>query len=156
MLGYYNDPEETARVMRDGWFHTGDLGRFDEEGFLYLTGRCKNVIVAQNGKNIYPEELETRLLEDEFVEEALVIGVPNTKGGTSVKAKIFPRVAKIREKLGGKEPSIKEIAEHIQNAVSKINEKLPIYKKIVETEIVDEAFEKTTTKKIKRFGKNVK
>jgi long-chain acyl-CoA synthetase len=156
MLGYYNDPEETARVMRGGWFHTGDLGRFDEDGFLYLTGRCKNVIVAQNGKNISPEELETRLLEDEFVEEALVIGVPNTKGGTSIKAKIFPSIAKIKEKLGGKEPSIKDISDYIQKAVSKINEKLPIYKKIVETEIVDEAFEKTTTKKIKRFGKNVK
>ncbi len=156
MLGYYNAPEETAQVMRGGWFHTGDLGRFDEDGFLYLTGRCKNVIVAQNGKNIYPEELETRLLEDDFVEEALVIGVPNSKGGTSVKAKIFPKIEKIKEKLGGKEPSVKEIAEHIQKAVSKINDKLPVYKKIVETEIVDEAFEKTTTKKIKRFGKNVK
>lgn len=156
MIGYYNDPEETARVMRGGWFHTGDLGKFDDEGFLYLTGRCKNVIVAQNGKNIYPEELETRLLEDDFVEEALVIGVPNSKGGTSVKAKIFPSMLKIKEKLGGKEPSVKEIAEFIQKAVSKINDKLPVYKKIVETEIVDEAFEKTTTKKIKRFGKNVK
>ena len=156
MLGYFNDPEETERGMRGGWFHTGDLGRFDEEGFLYLTGRCKNVIVAQNGKNIYPEELETRLLEDEFVEEVLVIGVPNQKGGTAVKAKIFPSIAKIKEKLGGREPSVKEIAEHIHNAVAKINDKLPVYKKIVETEIVEEAFEKTTSKKIKRFGKNVK
>ena len=67
MLGYYNDPEGTERVMRGGYFHTGDLGRFDEDGFLYLTGRCKNVIVAQNGKNIYPEELEERLSEAAFL-----------------------------------------------------------------------------------------
>ena len=154
MLGYYNDPEETERVMRGGYFHTGDLGRFDEDGFLYITGRCKNVIVAQNGKNIYPEELENRLTEEAFVEEALVLGVPNTKGGEAVKAKIFPCTDKIKE-LYGKLPSEEDIKKEIAAIVAKINEKLPTYKKIIITEIVWEAFEKTTTKKIKRFGKNV-
>lgn len=155
MLGYYNDPEETARVMRGGYFHTGDLGRLDEDGFLYITGRCKNVIVAQNGKNIYPEELENRLAEEAFVSEAVVLGVPNAKGGTAVKAKIFPCIEKIKEIYRDKVPSEEEIRKEIANVVARINDKLPAYKKILITEIVWEAFEKTTTKKIKRFGNNV-
>lgn len=155
MLGYYNDPEGTKEVMRGGYFHTGDLGRFDEDGFLYITGRCKNVIVAQNGKNIYPEELESRLAEESFVAEALVLGVPNTKGGTAIKAKIYPCMEKIKEFYRDKLPDEDEIRQEIAKVVSKINDKLPTYKKITVTEIVWEAFEKTTTKKIKRFGANV-
>jgi long-chain acyl-CoA synthetase len=153
MLGYYNDPESTEEVMRGGYFHTGDLGRFDEEGFLYITGRCKSVIVAQNGKNIYPEELESRLTEEAFISEAFVLGVPNAKGGLSVKAKIFPCIENIRE-IVGKLPTEEEIRKEIERIVARINEKLPNYKKIIITEIVWEAFEKTTTKKIKRFGRN--
>ena len=155
MLGYYNDPEATEIAMRGGYFHTGDLGYFDEEGFLYITGRCKNVIVAQNGKNIYPEELETRLIEEDFVSEALVLGVPNAKGGMSVKAKVFPDMDKIKEVYGDKPLSNEDIIKEIHEVVAKINDKLPTYKKIIITEVVWEAFEKTTTKKIKRFGNNV-
>ena len=141
--------------MRGGYFHTGDLGRFDEDGFLYVTGRCKNVIVAQNGKNIYPEELEDRLTEELFVEEALVLGVPNTKGGTAIKAKIYPCIEKIKELYAEKAPTEEDIKAEIAKVVARINEKLPSYKKIIITEIVWEAFEKTTTKKIKRFGANM-
>ncbi len=155
MLGYYNDPEGTAHVMRGGYFHTGDLGRFDEEGFLYVTGRCKNVIVAQNGKNIYPEELETRLSEEEYISEALVLGVPNAKGGTAIKAKIFPCIEKIQQAYNDIVPSQEDIRKEIAAVVAKINDALPNYKKIIVTEIVWEAFEKTTTKKIKRFGSNM-
>ncbi len=155
MLGYYNDEEATANAMRGGYFHTGDLGYFDEDGFLYLTGRCKNVIVAQNGKNIYPEELEERLSECDVVEEVLVLGVPDNKGGTTIKAKIFPCLDKIKEIYQTKIPSAEQIKTEISKAVSSINDKLPTYKKIIITEIVSEAFEKTTTKKIKRFGNNI-
>ncbi len=155
MLGYYNDPEATAEVMRGGYFHTGDLGKFDDDGFLYITGRCKSVIVAQNGKNIYPEELENRLNEELFITEALVLGVPNAKGGTAVKAKIFPCIEKIKEYYADKVPTEEDIKAEIARVVARINEKLPTYKKIVITEIVWEAFEKTTTKKIKRFGANM-
>ncbi len=155
MIGYYNDPEGTAEVMRGGYFHTGDLGKFDEDGFLYITGRCKSVIVAQNGKNIYPEELENRLTEELFITEALVLGVPNAKGGTAVKAKIFPCIEKIKEHYADKVPSEEDIKAVIAEVVARINEKLPTYKKIVITEIVWEPFEKTTTKKIKRFGANM-
>lgn len=154
MLGYYNDPDETSRTMRGDYFHTGDLGRLDKDGFLYLTGRCKNVIVAQNGKNIYPEELETRLTDENFVAEAVVLGVADSKGGTAVKAKIFPCIEKIKEYYS-KVPTEEEIRKEIAAVVAKINAKLPTYKKIIITEIVWEAFEKTTTKKIKRFGKNI-
>ena len=155
MLGYYNDPDTTAEVMRGGYFHTGDLGRFDEDGFLYVTGRCKNVIVAQNGKNIYPEELEDRLTEELFVEEALVLGVPNTKGGTAIKAKIYPCIEKIKELYAEKAPTEEDIKAEIAKVVARINEKLPSYKKIIITEIVWEALEKTTTKKINRFVANM-
>ena len=155
MLGYYNDPEGTEYIMRGGYFHTGDLGRLDDDGFLYITGRCKSVIVAQNGKNIYPEELEERLTEEALVSEALVLGVPNAKGGTSVKAKILPAIEKIKEAYGDKIPSEEDIRNEISKVISKINEKLPTYKKITVHEVVWEAFEKTTTKKIKRYGNNV-
>ncbi|MBO7254301.1 MAG: AMP-binding protein, partial [Clostridia bacterium] len=154
MLGYYNDPAETERVMRGGYFHTGDLGRIDEDGFLYLTGRCKNVIVTQNGKNIYPEELEERLSAEPTISEALVLGVNNSKGGMAVKAKIYPCVDKLKE-LYQKELSKEEIEKHISDLIEKINDKLPSYKKITVWEVVEEAFEKTTTKKIKRFGNNI-
>lgn len=154
MLGYFNDESATAEAMRGGYFHTGDLGYFDADGFLYVTGRCKNVIVAQNGKNIYPEELEARLNEELFIEESLVLGVANTKGGTAIKAKIYPCIEKIKE-LYDRLPTEEEIRAEIARVVERINEKLPAYKKIVVTEIVWEAFEKTTTKKIKRFGANM-
>ena len=156
MLGYYNDPEATAEVMRGGYFHTGDLGRFDEDGFLYITGRCKNVIVTRNGKNIYPEELETRLMDEEMIEEAIVIGAPSSKKDDIIaKAKIFPSFEKLKEIHGGTMPSDEEISHDIKNIVEKINDRLPNYKRIAAIEIVWEAFEKTTTKKIKRFGNNI-
>ncbi len=156
MLGYYNDPEGTAEIMRGGWFHTGDLGRLDEEGFLYITGRCKNVIVTNNGKNIYPEELETKLLDESVIEEAVVIGIPSIKGDDiSVKAKIYPNLEMINELYQGTVRSEEAIAQTIKDVVEKINDNMPNYKRITTIEIMKEPFEKTTTKKIKRFGANV-
>lgn len=154
MLGYYKDPEETAKVMRGGYFHTGDMGRLDEEGFLYLTGRCKNVIVTQNGKNIYPEELEDRLSAHRFVSEALVLGVENSKGGMEVKAKIYPCYDELKDVLG-REASFDEAKKEILSLVEEMNDKLPTYKKILIVEVVKEPLEKTSTKKIKRYGNNI-
>ena len=154
MIGYYKDPEETARVMRGGYFHTGDMGRLDEDGFLYLTGRCKNVIVTQNGKNIYPEELEDRLSTHKFVSEALVLGVENSKGGMDVKAKIYPCFDELKEHFG-KEVSYDEAKEQILRLVEEFNDNLPNYKKILVVEVVSEPLEKTSTKKIKRYGNNI-
>ena len=156
MLGYYNDPESTAAVMQNGFFRTGDLGRFDEEGFLYITGRCKNVIVTKNGKNIYPEELEDRLLENELIEEAIVIGAQSkNKNDVTAKAKIYPSMDALKEQNGGEEPDAERIAAMIKDVVEGINNKMPAYKRITIIEVVREPFEKTSTKKIKRFGANV-
>ncbi len=153
MLGYYNDPEATAKVFDDGWFRTGDLGYIDDEGFLYIKGRIKSVIVTENGKNIYPEELETRLGDFDEIAESLVL--PDTsKGETVVKAKIFPNKDAIAEKLGH-EPSAKEISKTVQTAVDTVNDRMPAYKAIKIVQILDEELEKTTTQKVKRHGKNM-
>ena len=156
MLGYYNDPETTEEIMRGGWFHTGDLGYIDEEGWLYITGRCKSVIVTQNGKNIYPEELEARLLDEKIISEAVVVATRNMKGdGEAVKAKIYPDYEMIKEVYQGAVESDEAIELAIKDAVEAVNDQMPNYKRIAVVEIVKEPFEKTTTKKIKRFGANV-
>ena len=154
MLGYYNDPEATAEVIRDGWFHTGDLGYMDENGDLYIKGRIKNVIVTENGKNIYPEELETRLSEFPEIGEVLVFGAKEN-GESLVKARIFPNLDYIKEKLG-RQPSKDEAEKEVKRAVKAVNKKIPGYKNIKIVEILSTALEKTTTQKIKRFGKNIK
>ncbi len=155
MLGYFNDPEATEAVFRDGWFCTGDLGCMDKNGDLYIKGRIKNVIVTENGKNIYPEELETRLAEYPEIGEALVYA-SDENGETCVKAKIFPNLEYIKERFGGEKPSEDDIKKTIQNAIKSVNSKIPNYKHIKIVEVLSSALEKTTTQKIKRFGKNVK
>lgn len=155
MLGYYNDPESTDAVFSDGWFRTGDLGCLDNEGDLYIKGRIKNVIVTENGKNIYPEELETRLSECPEVGEVLVYA-SEENGETFVKAKVFPNLEYLKEKFGDKKPSEEDIKSAVQGAIKKVNSKIPNYKHIKIVEVLSSALEKTTTQKIKRFGKNVK
>ncbi len=153
MLGYYENPEETAKVIdKDGFFHTGDLGYTDKHGRFYISGRCKNVIVTSNGKNIYPEELEYHLSSDPLVEECLVLGDENNKGETIVAARIFPNFEEIKERFGKSkdEMSDKELNDIVGNIVKSTNEKLPAYKKIVSYKVRKNEFVKTTTKKIKR------
>lgn len=154
MLHYYNDEEATNAVFRDGWFCTGDLGYMDEEGYLYIRGRIKNVIVTENGKNIYPEELESRLEQFEEISEVLV--VPDVQRGiTTVKARILPNVDVIRAKMG-RLPSEEEVRAQLQNVIAEVNQRIPTYKHIKKVEVLDTALEKTTTQKIKRFGANLK
>lgn len=154
MLGYYNDPAATAAVLRDGWFHTGDLGRIDARGALYICGRSKNVIVTANGKNIYPEELETRLAQFAAVGEALVI---EARRGDEpcVKAKIYPNAKVLAEQLGH-EATAEDTRREIRAVVQAVNAQMPSYKHIKVVEILTEPFEKTTTQKIKRYGENTK
>ncbi len=153
MLGYYRDPEATEAVFREGWFCTGDLGYIDEKGNLFIRGRKKNVIVTENGKNIYPEELETRLSEHPEVGEVLVVsGVEH--GETCVKAKIFPNLDVLKEKLGAI-PSFEDAVAAVKAVVKEVNSHIPAYKQIRIVEVLKETFEKTTTQKIKRYGKNV-
>lgn len=154
MLGYYKDQEATDYVLRDGWFHTGDLGCMDPDGALYIKGRIKNVIVTQNGKNIYPEELENRLMQFPEIGEVLVLGTVQ-KDDIQVKAKIFPNLDVLKEKLG-RLPSGEDIHAAITNIIRDINKRMPTYKQIKETEILTDVLEKTTTQKIKRFGSNMK
>ena len=155
MRGYYENEEATKNVLKDGWFHTGDLGYVDDEEFLYISGRSKNMILTKNGENIYPEEIENILNDDDLIEESLVIGTSNGKDDVQVKAKIFPNIEAIKEYLGNKFPTKEEISKILNEAVKKANEKLPNFKHIKSFKIMDEDFERTTTNKVKRFGKNV-
>lgn len=157
MLGYYNMPEETEKVLRDGWFHTGDLGKIDENGYLYITGRCKSVIVTKNGKNIYPEEIEAYLNDSPLISEALVLGVQKENDDeTYVNAQIFPNMDAIKEYLKGTVPTKEEVKKIMSDVVSGVNSKIPNYKHIKNFAIRDKEFEKTTTQKIKRYGDNMK
>lgn len=153
MLGYYRDEEATKAVFRDGWFCTGDLGRMDPDGALYITGRKKNIIVTENGKNIYPEELETRLSEFSEIGDVIVVA-DRASGKTQIKAKIFPNLEFLREKLGH-EPSAEEKEGVLRAVIELVNSKIPSYKHIHLLEVLADALEKTTTRKIKRFGANL-
>lgn len=156
MLGYYKDPEATDKVFKKGWFYTGDLGYIDKDGFLYITGRCKSVIVTKNGKNIYPEEIEYYLNGNPLVLESIVFGVKSEiNDETYVSAKILPDLEAIQKKLSVANIDDKIIAKEIKNVINEVNNKLPNYKHIKNIKIVSEELEKTTTKKIKRFGNNL-
>lgn len=155
MAGYYNNPVETNKVLADGWFRTGDLGRIDKKGFLYITGRCKNVIVTKNGKNIFPEELESYIKDSPLVMECIVYGeLDENSGETLIKAMVFPDFEAIREKLKNIAKSIntEEIRNLIQDVIKNVNKKVPLYKHVRDVIIRDREFEKTTSKKIKRYN----
>lgn len=157
MLGYYEDEEKTKQTIIDGWFHTGDLGKIDENGYLYITGRCKSVIVTKNGKNIYPEEVEYYLNDNPLVSEALVLGIQKENDDeTYINAQIYPNLEAITEYLKGSVPTKEEIWKIISDVVSNVNNKLPNYKHIKSFGIRNKEFEKTTTQKIKRYGDNMK
>jgi long-chain acyl-CoA synthetase len=154
MLGYFNDEQATRAVLNDdGWFRTGDLGRMDPDGALYITGRRKNVIVTENGKNIYPEELETRLYAFAAISDVIVMA-ESLDGQTRVKARIFPNIDYIKEKLGHA-PSADETDREIRETVKRMNSLIPAYKHIKVVEVLEAALEKTTTRKIKRYGNNM-
>ncbi|UZQ86219.1 AMP-binding protein [Thermoclostridium stercorarium] len=151
MLGYFKNEEATREVLKDGWLYTGDYGRIDKDGFLYITGRKKNVIVTKNGKNIYPEDIELYLNQSPYILESLVYGV-NDPGDdeTKICAQIVPKMEAIEEELG-KTPTDEELHKIILAEVKKVNKKLSSYKRIQHFDIRKEEFEKTTTKKIKRY-----
>ena len=154
MLGYYKNPEETARTVRDGWFYTGDQGYVDEEDFIYITGRKKNVIIASNGKNVFPEELEYYLSLSPFIAESMVWGAEDERSGDIViVAAIRPETDDIREVLGDEKADDPEtVKELLWKEDDKVNEQMPMFKKIKKIVVRNEEFEKNTSKKIKRFA----
>ena len=155
MVGYYDDPEATAEVLKDGWLYTGDYGRFDDEGFLYLCGRKKFVIVTKNGKNIFPEEIEALLMEEPFIEEVLVYGtVDKSDGDVIVRAEVFPNYDALKEQLG--EITEDGIKDAIKACIENVNDKMPTYKRVKRFKLREEEFEKTSTRKIKRAGGSIR
>lgn len=154
MLGYYKKPEETAKVIRDGWFYTGDQGYIDDEKFIYITGRKKNVIIASNGKNVFPEELEYLLSKVPYVAESMVWG-DEEKGDIVIVAAIRPDMEEVEAAIG-KGCSDEAVKELLWGEVDKINAELPLFKKIRKIAVRHEEFEKNTSKKIKRFAESNK
>jgi len=145
MMGYYKDPERTAKVLKDGWFNTEDYGRVNKKGQLIINGRKKNVIVLNNGKNIYPEEIENYVMRVPYIQEAIVKAVKNDQGQEiSLCAEVFLNQEKVQEL------SIENVEETLKKDISKVTRELPVWKRITKTEIRKTEFNKTTTNKIKR------
>ena len=140
MQGYYKMPEETKETLRDGWLVTGDLGYVDEEGFVYLTGRRKNLIITKNGENVSPEEIENKLGENRLVQEILV-----RENEGVIEAEIFPDYEYAKKK--GK----KDIQAELQKVIDTYNQGAPAYKKVYGLKVRETEFDKTTSKKILRF-----
>ncbi len=157
MLGYYESPELTDEVIKDGWFHTGDLGYLDADGYLYITGRAKNVIVTYNGKNIFPEEIELHLDRDSLIAESMVVGEEKEDGETVIKAYLYLNEAEVAAilKENGLSADTPEGARLIEEALAerirRINLSLPSYKRIRRFVIRKTEFVKTSTRKIRRF-----
>ena len=150
MLGYYNNEEATKETLtEDGWLHTGDLARIDKDDFIFISGRKKFVIVLKNGKNIYPEEIETLINKIEGIKESFVYGKPEDDGDYKICAKIVYDEDLVEEIFGTKNPE--ELKEKIWQEVKKINKTMPAYKYVREITITNKDLIKTTTQKVKRF-----
>lgn len=156
MMGYYENPAATAKVLKGGRLYTGDLGYMDEEGYLFITGRKKNVIVTKNGKNIFPEEVEAYLAKIPYVKESLVWGrFEEESGETEVNAQVVIDMDEIKERLNIENISNEEVYNLIHKEIKEINKMMPLYKRIKDFTIREEEFAKTTTKKIKRYVENI-
>lgn len=150
MLGYYEMPELTSEVLKDGWFYTGDLGYFDKQGYLYITGRNKNMIVLRNGKKVFPEELELLVNRLEIVEESMVFGMPSKEDKDDVKVSVKISYNKEVAKEKYKDKSEEELYQIVWEQIKELNKTFPRYKHIQNMILTSEELIKTTTKKIKR------
>ena len=149
MIGYYNNEEANEEVFtEDGWFRTGDLARIDKNGYLYISGRKKFVIVLKNGKNVYPEEIESLLEKSELVKECMVFGMPARDGDVTLSVKICYDKDYVKKQFG--DITIDDLKEKIWNWVKEVNKTMPKYKYVKKLILTDEELVKTTTLKIKR------
>ena len=149
MLGYYNNPEATAEVFdKDGFFHTGDYGKLDEEGWIYITGRKKNLIILSNGKNVYPEEIEADLQKVEGVCEVIVYAGESKvqKDKITIVAEIFPDTDLLKDK------GITDPQKYFEDQVKLLNARMPSYKAVKRVKLRDTEFQKNTSRKITRFS----
>jgi len=145
MMGYYKRPDLTEEVLKDGWFNTGDYNKINKKGQLMITGRKKNLIVLENGKNVFPEELELYISSISYVADVVVYGVKNESGAeVGLCAEVFASEERVAEL------NIEDVEATLKKDISKVCEKLPIYKRITQVVLRKEPFEKTTTNKIKR------
>ena len=153
MREYYENKEATEKVLKNGWFQTGDLARIDEEGYIFICGRKKSVIVLKNGKNIFPEEMETLINKEDGVEESFIFGKPISKDPNDIK--IFVKIVYNKESFEGKTETenfskLFQIKEYFNEKIKSINKTMPHYKAIRGIIISDKPLIKTTTNKIKR------
>lgn len=149
MLGYYEDEAATKEVLNNGWFSTGDLGKIDKDGYIFITGRKKDVIVLKNGKNVFPDEIEILINELECVKESIVYGVTEEDGTVNLNAKIVYNKDEVVEKLGVL--TDEQLKEHYWNRIKNVvNKKMPTYKYVKNICVTDEPLIRTTTNKVKR------
>ncbi len=151
MLGYYEMPEQTEEVMRDGYFYTGDIGYFDKDGYLFITGRSKNMIVLKNGKKVFPEELELLANRLDLVEESMVFGLPDDEDKNDIKlsVKVVYSEDTVKEKYG--DISEQEVYDMIWDQIKELNKTFPNYKHIKNLILSKEELIKNSSKKVKRF-----
>lgn len=149
MMGYYKNDEENKKALKDGWFYTGDYAYIDKDGFLFITGRKKDIIVLKNGKNVYPQEIEFLINKLPYVTESLVYQRERSNTDTMLCAKIVYDKDIIKDVLGDKKEE--EYKNIIWNEIKEINKTLPVFKHIKNIDITTEPFVKTTTQKVKRY-----
>ena len=154
MQGYYRNPQATAEVLEDGWYHTGDLGRLNTDGFLSICGRVKNLIVTPNGKNVYPEEVENELLKSPYIAEVIVYGHKVDPATEEIHATIYPNLEALDiygRKQGKSSMTVADVEFVLRTEVFAACEELAVYKRVRKFSIREDEFPKTTTRKIKRF-----
>ena len=150
MLGYYQNEDQTNEVLKDGWFHTGDLGYIDDDGYLFITGRQKDLIVLKNGKKVFPEELEILINRLDEVEECFVYGLPDAQDSNDVKVSVEVVYNETVTKSKYPNATEQELKDIIWNEIKEINKTLPMYKYIKHLVLTKDPLIKTTTNKIKR------
>ncbi|MBQ3921497.1 MAG: AMP-binding protein [Firmicutes bacterium] len=152
MLGYYKRPDLTEEVIKDGWFHTGDLGYIDSEGYIFITGRAKNVIITKNGKNVFPEELEYELSLHDAINESMTFEVEaESKDDTVIAASIYPDWDVVKADLGDDADDPEKVEAYLWKVVNAVNENNPAYKMIRQIFVRHTPLEKNTSNKVVRF-----